>query len=181
MDGGRVRSIWIAVLSWGVLHVPGFFWGWMILHSRIDLIWSSVTQKIQKKQEVQKKHLSNILKSRIFPYQKLYRCKTTEVRTNGQKELSRNVLVLCPTVCKCRVNSGRDMLNSYIIKKKFNDAQVSTDTPEMVQVHSPKPEQRTTESVAQRWSIWNREPPTRLTYTCPGIQSKVSDQGRGGV
>ena len=83
--------------------------------------------------------MSNILKSRIFPYQKLYRCKTTEVRTNGQKELSRNVLVLYPIVCKCRVNSGRDMLNSYIIKKKINDAQVSTDTPEMVQYPHPSP------------------------------------------
>ena len=32
------------------------------------------------------------------------------------KELSRNVLVLCPTVYKYRVKS--DMLNSYIIDKK---------------------------------------------------------------
>jgi len=62
--------------------------------------------------------MTNIPKSRMFPYQKLYGCETTEVRTNGQNELSRNVLVLCPTVYKYRVNSGRDMLNSYVIDKK---------------------------------------------------------------
>ena len=62
--------------------------------------------------------MSNIPKSRIFPYQKLYGCETTDVRTYGQRELSRNVLVFCPTVCKYRVNSGRDTLNSYGIDKK---------------------------------------------------------------
>ena len=60
-------------------------------------------------------------------------------------------------------------------RQEINDSEVSTDTPELVQVPSPEPEQRTTQSMAQRQSIRNREPPARLTYMRPDIQSKVSD------
>ena len=81
-----------------------------IPRSRINLIRPSVTHKCKRST------MTNIPKSRIFLYQKLYGCETTEVRINGQRELSTNVLVLCPTVYKYRVKS--DMLNSYIIDKK---------------------------------------------------------------
>jgi len=121
-----------------------------IPRSRIDLIRPSVTQKIQKKQEVQKKHHDKHTKVKDFSVSE-----TVWVRDyRGQDKWTKGVIRECTGPLSYRVQVQSELwkrhAEQFRHRQEINDSEVSTDTPELVQVPSPEPEQRTTESVAIR-------------------------------
>jgi len=99
---------------------------------------------------VQKKHHDKHTKVKDFPVSE-----AVWVRDyRGQDKWTKGVIKECtgPLSYHVQVQSElwKRLAEQLRHRQEINDLEVSTDTPELVQVPSPELEQRTTESVAQR-------------------------------
>ena len=106
--------------------------------------------EIQKKQEVQKKHHDKHTKVKDFSVSE-----AVWVRDyRGQDKWTKGVIKERTGPLSYRVQVQSELWKRHAEQlrhqQEINDSEVSTDTPELVQVPSPKLEQRTTECVAQR-------------------------------
>ncbi len=132
--------------------------------SRIDLIRPNIAQRIRAKQEVHKKNHDKHAKPKEFAAGDLgwardYR--SHDKWTKGQIKERTGQL-------SYSVQVQTDLWKRHAEQLRARVESVEAKVPELVQVPTPDVEQR------NRHSTRTWEPPARLTYTLPGVQSEYS-------
>ena len=146
-----------------------------IPRSRIDLIRPNVNQKVQKKQDVQRKYQDKHSKAKEFSiaesvwvrdYRGLDKW-TPGMIKERTGPLSYRVQVQ-QEVWKRHAEQLRHRIDPSVEEK-------TTEAPELIQVPLPEPQSSTETQVPRRQSSRNREHPPRLTYSRPGVQTELTN------
>ena len=143
--------------------------------SRIDLLRPNVAQKIREKQEVQKKHHDKHTKAKEFSVSE-----PVWVRDyRGQDKWTQGVIKERTSSLSYRVQVQNEVWKRHAEQIRHrtdtSDGDVSTDAPELVQIPLPQRQPNTDDPVPRRQSCRSHEPPSRLTYSRPGVQTELTD------